>query len=110
MEGATALLPRPRPRPRLRTIRLRDGQADALFAGKNLAADSLFHPLWSELQDAGQADDHAGAKAVHVAGAAQPRDLLVRDLFVEVVELLLLDAAQQRAHQVQVIAGAQARG
>lgn len=86
---------------------LGDGQADLLLAAEDLVVDALLHGrVLAEVEDAGQADDHAGHVAVLEAAAADADLLLGDDHVVEVVELLAVDdAAAEQLDTVEVLAG-----
>ncbi len=88
---------------------LGDGEADLLLAREDVVGDALLEGrVLAEVEDAGQADDHAGHVAV-LEAAAGGADLLLRaDHVVEVVELLAIDGAVEQVDAVQVLAGAHA--
>ena len=89
---------------------LGDGQADLLLAGEDLLGDALLEGrvLVAVVEDAGQADDHAGHVAVLETAAGDAHLLLRHDHVVEVVELLALDGAVEQVDAVQVLAGTHA--
>ena len=85
----------------------RDGQADLLLAAKDLLGDALLERrvLMAIVEDACQANHHAGHVAVLEAAAGGAHTLLGADHVVEVVKLLAVDGAVQQVDAVQVLAG-----
>ena len=85
---------------------LGDGQADLLLAAEDLVRDAILHGgVLAEVEDAGEADHHAGHVAVLETTAGSANLLLGTDHVVEVVEFLAVDGAVQKVDTVQVLTG-----
>ncbi|KAI3481623.1 hypothetical protein L1887_55848 [Cichorium endivia] len=86
-----------------------DGEADELVAGEDGLDNLLLELVGAKVHHGGQADDHAAVEGVAEATLSAADELLGEDEFVEVVELLALDAGKEGA-SVEVLAGAHAHG
>lgn len=89
---------------------LGDGEADLLLAREHLLGDALLEGrvLVAVVEDAGEADHHAGHVAVLETAARHADLFLGHDHVVEVVELLTLDGTVQKVDAVQVLTGTHA--
>lgn len=86
----------------------RNGQAELLLAAEDLVGNLLLPGLVvGKIEDAGQANAHAGHVTVHEAAHHGSRHFLGDNHVVEVVKLLALDSAAEQLDTVEVLAGAE---